>query len=250
MLAMLQISVKIGLLSLIVCLVSGCAPTGIYHTVKPGQTLYRIAMTYDIDEQRLARLNNIKDPTQLKVNQKIFIPDVTSLRNVPTSVVQPLPRTSSRPAVQKKPEKSTSKSARAKPPAAQTAGPAKPVKGLFVWPVQGKVINNFGSRGQKVYKGIEIGVPQGTSVTAAASGKVIYSGNAIPGYGNLVILEHSDSYFSVYGYNKKNLVKLHDFVGQGDEIALSGVPPSGQSARLHFEIRKGKAAVNPILYLP
>ena len=87
-------------------------------------------------------------------------------------------------------------------------------------------------------------------MAAAASGKVIYSGNAIPGYGNLVILEHSDSYFSVYGYNQKNLVKMDDFVGQGDEIALSGVPPSGQSARLHFEIRKGKAAVNPILYLP
>jgi lipoprotein NlpD len=93
-------------------------------------------------------------------------------------------------------------------------------------------------------------VPQGTKVAAAASGKVIYSGNAIPGYGNLVILEHSNSYFSVYGYNQKNLVKMDDFVGQGDEIALSGVPPSGQSARLHFEIRKGKSAVNPILYLP
>ena len=101
-----------------------------------------------------------------------------------------------------------------------------------------------------MYKGIEIAVPQGTKVIAVASGKVIYSGNAIPGYGNLVIIEHSDSFFSVYGYNQKNLVKMDDFVGQGDAIALSGVPPNGQSARLHFEIRKGKSAVNPILYLP
>ena len=163
---------------------------------------------------------------------------------------KPTQTTSTSAAAQKKPDKNASKAATEKKSAAKAAGSAKPVKGLFVWPVQGKVINNFGTRGQKVYKGIEIGVPQGTRVAAAASGKVIYSGNAIPGYGNLVILEHSDSYFSVYGYNQKNLVKMDDFVGQGDEIALSGVPPSGQSARLHFEIRKGKAAVNPILYLP
>jgi lipoprotein NlpD len=112
------------------------------------------------------------------------------------------------------------------------------------------VLNKFGAQGQNVYKGIEIDVPEGTSVVAAASGKVIYSGNAIPGYGNLVILEHSDSYFSVYGYNQKTLVKSDDHVGQGEKIALSGLPPNGQSARLHFEIRKGKSAVNPILYLP
>ncbi len=111
-------------------------------------------------------------------------------------------------------------------------------------------MNKFGTQGQKVYKGIEISVPKGSKVVAAASGKVIYSGNAIPGYGNLVILEHSDSFFSVYGFNQKNLVKMNDHVGQGEEIALSGLPPSGQSARLHFEIRKGKSAVNPILYLP
>ena len=247
---------KICVSLLMLCLVLCCAPTGIYHTVKPGQTLYRIAMTYDIDEQRLARINNISDPTQLKVNQKIFIPGVSSLRNVPATVVQPSPAnqptrtTSTSTAAQKKPETTAGKPANEKQSAAKAAGSTKPAKGFFVWPVQGKVINKFGSRGQKVYKGIEIGVPQGTRVTAAASGKVIYSGNAIPGFGNLVILEHSDSYFSVYGYNQKNLVKMDDFVGQGDEIALSGVPPSGQSARLHFEIRKGKAAVNPILYLP
>jgi lipoprotein NlpD len=126
----------------------------------------------------------------------------------------------------------------------------KPVKGTFAWPVQGKVLNKFGSQGQKVYKGIELDVAKGSGVKAAASGKVIYSGNAIPGYGNLIILEHSNNFFSVYGFNDKNLVKMDDFVGQGDRIALSGLPPNGQSARLYFEIRKGKTAVNPILYLP
>ena len=240
---------------LLFCLVLSCAPTGIYHTVKPGQTLYRIAMTYNVDENRLAQINNIKDPAQLKVNQKVFIPGVTQLRNVPATVASPSTargpaQTTSSRASTAKPAKAAQKPSAGKPAARQTDLSSKPTKGIFIWPAKGKILNKFGSQSQKVYKGIEIGVPKGTKVVAAAPGKVIYSGNAIAGYGNLVIVEHSDSFFSVYGYNQKNLVKMYDFVGQGDEIALSGVPPNGQSARLHFEIRKGKSAVNPILYLP
>jgi lipoprotein NlpD len=232
-----------------------CAPTGIYHTVQPGQTLYRIAKTYEIDEDRLASINNIKDPKQLKANQKLFIPNVTQVRKVPATATSSRRTASNRvPSVSSrsssKPATVTRKPVTSKPAATAPARVTKATKGLFAWPVKGKVLNKFGKQGQKVYKGIEIGVPKGTAVSAAASGKVIYSGNAIPGYGNLVILEHSDSYFSVYGFNQKTLVKMDDHVGQGEKIALSGLPPSGQSARLHFEIRKGKSAVNPILYLP
>ena len=251
--AMMRIA-KLSLSLFLACQLLSCAPTGIYHTVKPGQTLYRIAMTYDVDERYLARINNISDPTQLKVNQKIFIPGITRLRSVPSTVAKPLPSktppATSSSAAEKPSDKVARKTVPESKPTARQTETGKPVKGLFAWPVRGKVVSRFGAQGEKVYKGLEIGVPQGTRVTAAAPGKVIYSGNAIPGYGNLVILEHSDSFFSVYGYNQKNLVKMDDFVGQGDEIALSGVPPSGQSARLHFEIRKGKAAVDPILYLP
>ena len=230
-----------------------CAPTGIYHTVKPGQTLYRIALTYDIDEAYLAKVNNIKDPTQLKANQKVYIPGVTQLRNVPVtaSASKPVAKASvSKPSPQKTTPTQKQTTNGTEKPAVKKPVSTKPQKGLFTWPVNGKILNKFGKQGQKVYKGIEISVPRGTEVKAAASGKVIYSGDAIPGYGNLVILEHSDSYFSVYGYNEKTLVRKDAFVGQGDKIALSGTPPSGQSARLHFEIRKGKSAVNPILYLP
>lgn len=237
-----------------VVLLAACAPTGIYHTVQPGQTLYRIAKTYEVDEGRLARINDIKDPTQLKANQKLFIPGVTQLRKVPATA-KITGRTPSRissvtPAVKKKPTITRRKPVTKKPVVTTPSYNAKPSKGTFVWPVKGKVLNKFGTQSKNIYKGIEIGVPLETTVVAAASGKVIYSGSAIPGYGNLVILKHSDSYFSVYGYNHKNLVKMNDYVGQGDRIALSGLPPNGQSARLHFEIRKGKSAVNPILYLP
>jgi lipoprotein NlpD len=251
-------SVRINSLFLLLgclLLMVACAPTGIYHTVQPGQTLYRIAKTYEIDEDRLANINNVKDPKQLKANQKLFIPNVTQVRKVPATATgsgrtasHRVPSASSRSS--SKPAKVTRKPVTSKPAATAPDRVTKATKGLFTWPVKGKILNKFGKQGQKVYKGIEIGVPKGTAVIAAASGKVIYSGNAIPGYGNLVILEHSDSYFSVYGFNQKTLVKMDDHVGQGERIALSGLPPSGQSARLHFEIRKGKSAVNPILYLP
>ena len=249
------LTISVILLFAWISLLVACAPQpGIYHTVKPGQTLYRIAKTYGIEESRLAQINNINDPTQLKVNQRLYVPGASKARKVPstasTSASKPPRVTTTSPATQKKPTVVASKPSVKKPAATKTTSSAKPVKGTFIWPAKGKLLNKFGKQSKNIYKGIEIGVPKGTSVVAAASGKVIYSGSAIAGYGNLVILEHSDSYFSVYGYNQKNLVKMDDHVGQGDKIALSGLPPNGQSARLHFEIRKGKSAVNPILYLP
>lgn len=239
-----------------IVLSTACAPTGIYHTVQPGQTLYRIARTYKVEEARLASVNNIKDPKQLKANQRIFIPGATQPRKVPATSTTT--RSTATPTARKTATKTNaqSKTTTVHPATKKTTiketpvTKAKPTKGLFVWPAKGKLLNKFGKQGQKVYKGIEISLAKGSVVTAAASGKVIYSGNAIPGYGNLVILEHSDSFFSIYGFNHKNLVKMDDHVGQGEKIALSGLPPNGQSARLHFEIRKGKSAVNPILYLP
>jgi lipoprotein NlpD len=121
--------------------------------------------------------------------------------------------------------------------------------GTFVWPVRGKVVSEFGTVAGKMSKGVEIAVAHGTPVVAAAAGKVIYSSD-MRGYGNLIILEHADNYFTVYGFNAKNLVSLNGYVGQGERIALSGSPGSGKSPRLHFEIRKGKTAVNPIFFLP
>ncbi len=241
----------------VLLLTGGCAKSGVYHTVQPGQTLYRIAKTYGLEEDRLARINGITDPTQLKVSQRLFIPGARRVLKVPaTASTEARPPMRPTPAPVVPPSRSAPAVVKpaAKPPLAAgktpTASEARPEKGAFIWPARGTLLTKFGTQGQKVYKGIEIGVPKGTVVVAAASGKVIYSGNAIPGYGNLVILEHSDSFFSVYGYNQQNLVKMDDHVGQGDRIALSGLPPSGQSARLHFEIRRGKSAVNPILYLP
>ena len=99
-------------------------------------------------------------------------------------------------------------------------------------------------------KGIEIAVRSGSPVLAAEAGKAIYSGDGVNGYGHLIILQHENELFTVYGFNQKNLVRQGDFVSQGEKIALSGTPPAGGQARLHFEVRRGKQAVDPILYLP
>ena len=246
-------------------LLSACTANGIFHTVKPGQTLYQIAQTYQVDEQKLAKVNRIDDPRKLMVGQRLYIPGVSQTMNVPATVpAKPSKSNSPQPAKAPSPStKQLSAKKKASVSSTQTSSPAKAtkskqsakssptaVKGLFDWPLKGKVLNSFGASGDTAHKGIEISAKPGTVVQAAAPGKVIYSGNAIRGYGNLIIIEHGDNYFSVYGYNQKNLVAQNDFVGKGDRIALSGTPSNGKSPRLHFEIRRGKEAVDPSLYLP
>jgi lipoprotein NlpD len=239
---------------------TGCAPVGVYHVVEPGQTLYRIARAYAVDEAQLAKVNGITDPKRLETGQRLYIPGATQPRPVPPVALPkatPPPPVLSAPAAP--PVKSTPKAPlrKAKPADEEPALLGKPevipglppAPGTFAWPVRGEVVSPFGSDDGKASKGIEIAVPLGTPVTAAAAGKVIYSGT-IRGYGNLVILEHADNFFTVYGFNSKNLVAIDSFVGQGDRIALSGTPSGGKSPRLHFEIRKGKTAANPIFYLP
>lgn len=243
-----------------VCLViAACAPSGIYHVVAPGQTLYRIAKAYGVDDAHLAKVNRISDPTRLEAGQRLYIPGAMLTRQVAVDPPKAPPAPAVPPPLKKpvrtKPPTVAGKSKPAAPkPApvgrAETISGPRPAPGTFIWPVRGQLVTEFGTVEGKSSKGVEIAVPQGTPVTAAAAGKVIYSGNGIRGYGNLIILEHADNYFTVYGFNAKNLVAVDSFVGQGDRIALSGAPSGGKSPRLHFEIRKGKTAANPIFYLP
>jgi len=247
----------LGIWLVLTILLAGCASRGVYHVVRPGQTLYRIAKTYDREEADLAAINGITDPTRLLVGQRVYIPGARKVLKVqPTDPPKAPPAPKVPPPPKASVSKKTTKSAEKvrKPAAKQSAEAAvpgpPPAPGTFLWPVRGEIVCNFGATTGKASKGLEIAVPHGTPVTAAAAGKVIYSNSGIRGYGNLVIIEHADNFFSVYGFNAKNLVKVGGFVGQGEKIALSGTPPDGKTPRLHFEIRKGKTAVNPIFFLP
>jgi len=244
------------LLVLLLCGAVSCGPTtGVYHVVKEGQTLYRISKEYKVEETYLARINSIEDPRELRVGKRLFIPGATRVIDVPvTTSSSPPPASIFRP--QPGPKVAAKKEAPrpSTPTAKKATAPPAPIiksdKDRFVWPLKGKVIRCFAEQGKEPCKGIEISTPKDTPVKAAAAGSVIYSGGGIRGYGNLVIVKHDDSYFTVYGYNRRNLVKNGAFVSKGQTIAYSGIPPGGGAPRLHFEIRHGKKSVDPARYLP
>ncbi|MCX7918990.1 MAG: M23 family metallopeptidase [bacterium] len=120
----------------------------------------------------------------------------------------------------------------------------------FIWPVEGEVLSFFGERSGRIHQGIDIAAKKGTKIYAAMSGKVIYSDNELGRYGNMIIIEHKKGFSTVYAHNAKNLVRKGKQVKRGQVIALVGQTGNATGPHLHFEIRKGKEPVNPLLYLP
>ncbi len=118
------------------------------------------------------------------------------------------------------------------------------------WPVIGKIIARFGPRAGGLYNdGINILAPDGTKVIAVDDGVVVYAGDELKGYGNLVLIKHAQGYLTAYAHNKSNLVKKNDIVRKGDAIAYVGKTGNVTTSQLHFSIRKGKKPVNPEKYL-
>lgn len=209
---------------------SASMPASGLYVVRPGDTLYQISQMYNVDVGTLVQLNNIADPTQLRVGQTLRL-------------------RADAPRVAAGSGMGSDNGAIAGP--AQTAEISKPSRagdaGLvsWGWPAQGKIIQGFNSS----TKGIDIGGKVGEPVLAAASGKVMYAGNGVRGLGNLVLIGHSNSFITAYAHNEKLLVKTGQEVTKGDRIALMGQTDT-TSPRLHFEIRRSGTPVNPLAYLP
>jgi lipoprotein NlpD len=196
-------TVRIIVLLLLLLLPGACSSSrGVYHTVREGQTLYRIGRTYGVDERYLARINRIDDPAQLRVGTRIYIPGADQVREVPVlarpappaSPASPVPKP---PATVKKPppvpaptarkQEKTPAGHKQKPAAGAAADKAAAiVKGKFSWPLKGTLLKGFGDGGGSPIKGVEIAAVAGTPVLSAAAGRVIYSGDGIQTYGNLV----------------------------------------------------------------
>jgi murein DD-endopeptidase MepM/ murein hydrolase activator NlpD len=120
----------------------------------------------------------------------------------------------------------------------------------FRWPVKGRVISGYGSKpGGLRNEGINIAVPEGTDVRSAEAGVVAYAGNELKGYGNLVLIRHEGGWVTAYAHNKDLFVKRGDTVKRGDVIAKAGQTGSVTSPQVHFELRKGATAVDPVKYL-
>jgi murein DD-endopeptidase MepM/ murein hydrolase activator NlpD len=205
----------------------GHARRGVYHTVKRHQTFWRICKTYGVDMEEVARVNGIRDKTKIEVGQRIFIPGVKRVLKVDIYLED-----------------------------VTAGGKAAAVtyeKGRFIWPVEGQVTASFWAKetaAKRRHDGIDISAMTGTVVRAADSGKVVYSDNKMRGYGNLIIIEHQDHFFTIYAHNEENLVKEEVLVKQGDAIAKVGKTGSATGPHLHFEIRKGSEPLDPMQFLP
>ena len=210
------------------------------HTVVRGDTLYAIAWRYGIDYREIARLNNIARPYTIYPGQ------VIALQGAPTGAVgggRAAPkRTAPKDAAPEKASPSVAVT-KSSPPHVTNTGPVwsgAPVS-AWRWPTDGKVVRAFSAT---VHKGVDIGGRAGDPVRATASGKVVYAGSGIVGYGKLLIVKHNDIYLSAYGHNRRLLVEEGEAVDAGEQIAEKG--SSGTNAvKLHFEIRREGKPVDP-----
>ena len=230
-------------LLLLVFLITGCAGlppiytmaggTGTY-VVRKGDSLYSIAFRYGLDYKSLARINGVRPPYTIYVNQSIRLRGSGKL-----------PEKDAGPGSTQSPSKSSSTPLSKRPGAhiVPTASVAS-----WRWPLKGRVLNRF-SLVQPVNKGIDIAGDIGDTVTASADGVVVYAGGNLKGYGQLVIVKHNDNFLSAYGNNEKMLVKEGEKVRAGKSIARVGKSVANVEM-LHFEIRRDGKPVDPLKYLP
>ncbi|MEY4083372.1 MAG: hypothetical protein RL483_741 [Pseudomonadota bacterium] len=206
----------------------GPVPDG-YYRVKRGDTLAGIALEHGLDWRELAQWNQISDPNLIDVGQLLRIRDPKPKSLASTAKTPTTPEVSSPPAKSVAPTTS---------PEAKSLG--------WQWPTNGQVTSPFAQGGRK---GIAIAGAPGESVVAAESGKVVYAGNGLRGYGNLVIVKHDGDLLSAYAHNRSILVKEGQLVKRGQKIAELGMTDADKPM-LHFEIRKAGKPVDPLGFLP
>ena len=206
------------------------------HTVTKGETLYSIAWRYGHDYKTLASWNVIKSPFVIYPGQVIRLKPVKRRRAAqPPPVVKKQTRQRGKPA--------------AKPQTANRSGTTVTGSATAVrwqWPARGKLLKSSSPTAEK---GISIGGRTGQKIVAAATGKVVYSGSGLRGYGKLIIIKHSNTYLSAYAHNRELIVKEGETVKAGQQISTMGLDSKGASV-LHFEIRKNGKPINPLGQLP
>ncbi|MBR5130509.1 MAG: M23 family metallopeptidase [Alphaproteobacteria bacterium] len=245
--------------------------------VKKDDTLYSLARRYDTTVQQLIEKNDIADPTALQVGQDLKLPKsvrvatyelekeektLQSTKNKQSSkralsqskstgntskkkaLMSKIDANDKRVKSNKKKPKSTQQMVKLDKPFVATG------KVNFEWPLKGKIISSFGSKGNGVKNdGINIAAAKGAAIKAAEAGVVVYAGNELKGYGNLLLLRHEKNFMSAYAHADKLYVKVGDVVAKGDKIATVGNSGNVKVSQLHFEIRKKTKSVDPKKYL-
>jgi murein DD-endopeptidase MepM/ murein hydrolase activator NlpD len=239
------------------------------HTVANGETLFSLGRKYGLSPYAIAEANGLPRDAQLTIGQRVRIPGgsdspapamavkkqaaqpklETAAATSPSATVEEDTEISATPAA---PQKTAAAVEQPTEGAGQQVAEQAPIAGApgLRWPVRGKVISGFGPKANGLKnEGINIAVPEGTSIRAADSGVVAYSGNELKGYGNLVLIRHENGYVTAYAHAKELFVKRGDTVKRGDVIAKAGQTGSVSSPQLHFEVRKGAVALDPMKYL-
>ncbi|MFT6958804.1 MAG: lipoprotein NlpD [Halieaceae bacterium] len=274
---------KIVCYSVLLCLVVGCGgnpPAPIedrhaqkgksysirYYTVQKGETLYSIAFRYGLDYRVVAAANGIAIPYTIYPGQKIDLQKISPMvlaakpvvpaRKPSAAPTAPASSPAGRAAVSK-PAPPITKASKPPPASPAPAAPAKkpttnsagwsgvPVKS-WRWPSTGRVTRSYSST---VHKGIDISGNRGDAIVAVASGKVVYAGTGIVGFGELLIVKHNEVYLSAYGHNDQLLVVEGQTVSAGQKIATKGSSGTN-TVKLHFEIRKEGKPIDPKKLLP
>lgn len=219
--------------------------TGDFYTVKSGDSLMSISRKSGVSYSNLIRINHLQKPYGIYTGQRIYLKSNSSSESLADRIPQKVvPVAGGNTQIT---ANSTAVPASvATAPTKVVSGKSRAVSGVsWMWPARGTVIRNFSSTN----KGVDIAGSRGQNVNAAASGQVVYSGNALRGYGNLIIINHDNEYLSAYAHNDMLLVKEGQRVKKGQVIAKMGSTDASR-VMLHFEIRYRGNSVNPRKYLP
>jgi lipoprotein NlpD len=238
---------------------SGCAHIytahGAYYRVRSGDTLEGIAKRYHASAQDLAEVNNVESSAELKPGTSIYIPGMTPnrfaalLRNN-RGAEQPATKRTAKETKERHPTKGEpAGKASGEEILAEDSQAVKTDRGRFAWPIEGEISSLYGMRHGRHHDGIDISAKTGTPVYAAADGEVVYA-KRMRGYGNLVLLKHKEDFFTVYAHNSVNLVKVGMKVKKGQMVSRVGRTGRATGPHLHFEVRDGPKARNPLFFLP
>ncbi len=252
------------------------------YRVKKNDTIASVGSLFDVPQSDIARMNNLSSPYRLRAGQVLRLPSPkdkyaaapqpqaqaqqVSAATVPPVERAPLPDKVDRevlaapsspassstmpPQPQAQAQIQQASAASVPPPKLPDTVPARSGNGKFMMPVQGKVISGYGPKADGLHNdGINIKATKGTPVRAAENGTVVYAGNELKGYGNLVIIRHADKYMTAYAHMDKILAKRGENVKAGQSIGTVGSTGGVDSPQLHFEIRKGSDALDPQKYL-